>query len=314
MRRLLLGLLGAGALLSFTSSPATVAAAGEPPGRGCSQDVCVFVLDRGQITAFDTPGLGPAEFQRINNQGQIVGSYMKGADAPLAGYLRDERGRITQIAVPGAVTTSPLGIDDHGEIVGNFQREVGGAFHGFLRDERGRYTTIDVPGAVATQAFGINNRGQVVGGYTGADGVPHGYLWTGGRVTTIDGPQGTGATLTSVNDRGQIVGVYQPSAATPGRLDGFLLGEGRYTPFDLDDAALTVPLGINNRGEIAGFTGAQFTATAASQAHGFVLRRGAGGPATRIDVPGGLATGALGINDRGSIVGVYVRSETAPSA
>lgn len=313
MRRLLIGLLGVGALLSFTSLPTGAAAVGNSPGRSCTHDVCVFVLDRGHLTAFDTPGLGPAEFQRINNRGQIVGSYTKGADAALAGYLRDERGRITQVAVPGAVVTSPLGIDDRGEIVGNYQEEVGGAFHGFLRDERGRYTTIEVPGATATQALGINNRDQVVGDYAGADGVAHGYVWTAGDFTTIDGPQGTGATLTNVNDRGQIVGVYLPSAGTPGRIDGFLLSEGRYTTFDLDDAALTVPLGINNRGEIAGFTGEQFAATAASHAHGFVLRQGAGGPATPIDVPGGLATGAMGINDRGSTVGVYVASEAAQS-
>jgi probable HAF family extracellular repeat protein len=241
-----------------------------------------------------------------------VGSYSKGQGRPLAGYLRDHRGRVTEIAVPGAVGTSPLDNNDRGEIVGNYQVEVGGPLRGFLRDARGRFRTIQVPGAVRTQAYGINNRGQVVGDYYKADGVPHGYLWTGGRFTTIDGPAGTGATLTNLNDRGQLIGVYG-DPTDPGTLGGFVLSRGRYATFDPDDNALTVPLGINNRGEIAGYTAARFGATEDADAHGFVLRKGAGGPITRIDVPGALGTGAIGIDDRGRIVGVYLNPDAAPS-
>ena len=152
----------------------------------------VFVLDKGRFSAFDAPGQEAAEFQRINNRGQIVGSYSTGRDAPLAGYLRDQRGRFTEIAVPGAVATAPLGNNDRGELVGNYQVEVGGAIRGFLRDRRGRFRTIPVPGAVSTQAYGINNHGQVVGDYQDAAGSFHGYLWTGGRFTTIDGRRAAG--------------------------------------------------------------------------------------------------------------------------
>jgi probable HAF family extracellular repeat protein len=179
----------------------------------------VFVLDKGRFTAFDAPGQEAAEFQRINNRGEIVGSYSTARDAPLAGYLRDKRGRFTEIAVPGAVATAPLDNNDRGELVGNYQVEVGGALRGFLRDRRGRYTTIQVPGSLQTQAAGINNRGQVVGDYQDAAGRFHGYLWTRGRFTTIDGPAGTGASLTNLNDRGQIIGLYAPPGPdTPGRL------------------------------------------------------------------------------------------------
>jgi probable HAF family extracellular repeat protein len=272
----------------------------------------VFVLDKGRFTAFDAPGQEAAEFQRINNRGEIVGSYSTARDAPLAGYLRDKRGRFTEIAVPGAVATAPLDNNDRGELVGNYQVEVGGALRGFLRDRRGRYTTIQVPGSLQTQAAGINNRGQVVGDYQDAAGRLHGYLWTRGRFTTIDGPAGTGATLTNLNDRGQIIGLYAPTG-DPTRLDGFVLSRGRYTTFDPDDNALTLPLGINDRGMIAGYTAAQFDATADANAHGFLLRRGAGGPVTRIDVPGALGTGAMGINDRGQVVGVYINPDAAPT-
>ena len=279
---------------------------------GVRSQLPVFVLDKGRFTAFDAPGDGAVEFQRINNRGEIVGSYSKGPDAPLAGYLRDRRGRFTEIAVPGAVETTPLDNNDRGELVGNYQVTVGGALRGFLRDRRGRYTTIRMPGSVQTQAYGINNRGQVVGDYYRADGVPHGYLWDRGRFITFDGPAGTGATLTNLNDRGQLIGVYG-DPTDPGTIDGFLLSRGRYTTFDLADNALTFPLGINNRGEIAGYTAARFGATEDADAHGFVLRKGAGGPVTRIDVPGALGTGAMGIDDRGRIVGVYLNPDAAPT-
>lgn len=50
-------------------------------------------------------------------------------------------------------------------------------------------------------------------------------------------------------------------------------------------------------------------------AHGFLLRRRPGGPVTAIDVPGGaVRTIALGINDRGQIVGTYERSAAGPDA
>jgi probable HAF family extracellular repeat protein len=143
------------------------------------------------------PGQGSAEFQRINNRGEVVGSYSKGQGRGQGGYVRDRRGRITSFDLPGAASTAPLDNNDRGELVGNYQVELGGALRGFLRDARGRYTTIQVPGSVATQAYAINNRGQVVGGYTGPDGVSHGYLWSRGRFSTIDGPVGTGATLTT---------------------------------------------------------------------------------------------------------------------
>jgi probable HAF family extracellular repeat protein len=276
----------------------------------------VFVLDKGRFTVFDAPGQGAAEFQRINNRGQIVGAYTKQrlpAGAVFGGYLRDRRGRITTFDVPGVASTTPLDNNDRGEIVGNAQVEVGGALRGFLRDQSGRSTTIQVPGSLQTQAYGINNRGQVVGDYQDAAGRFHGYLWTRGRFTTIDGPAGTGATLTNLNDRGQIIGLYAPTG-DPARRDGFVLSGGRYTTFDLDAAtALTLPLGINNRGMIAGFTAARFDATADANAHGFVLRQGGGGPVTRIDVPGALGTGAMGINDRGQVVGLYINPKAAPS-
>jgi probable HAF family extracellular repeat protein len=128
-----------------------------------------FVRDkRGGITQFDVPGARATVASKINNRGQIVGSYSENT-----AFVADPNARR----------------------------------RGFLLD-KGRFTRIDVAGALITQAFGINERGQVVGEYKDAGGRFHGFLWERGRFTTIDGPDGTGASAANINDRGRIVGAY----------------------------------------------------------------------------------------------------------
>jgi uncharacterized membrane protein len=102
---------------------------------------------------------------------------------------------------------------------------------------------------------------------TGADGVPHGFVWRRCRYTTV---------------------------AVPG-------------------APLTFPLAVNNRGQIVGFSALRFALEEDSDTHGFVLRNGADGALTRIDVPGAFGSGATGINDHGTIVGLCGNPDAAQS-
>jgi probable HAF family extracellular repeat protein len=165
---------------------------------------------------------------------------------------------------------------------------------------------------VTTQAFGINNQGLVVGDYDRADGVRHGFVWRRGRFTTIDGPRGTGATLTDLDDRGRVIGVSSGDPANPGTAAGFQLQRRRYTTVAVPGAPLTFPLAVNNRGQIVGFSALRFALEEDSDTHGFLLRNGAGGAFTRIDVPGAFGSGATGINDHGTIVGLYGNPDAAP--
>jgi probable HAF family extracellular repeat protein len=65
-----------------------------------------------------------------------------------------------------------------------------GLFLGALNQAKGEsnysYTTFKVPGSTATFPYAINSSGQIVGNYLDANGVPHGFLLSGGAYTTFD--------------------------------------------------------------------------------------------------------------------------------
>jgi hypothetical protein len=263
----------------------------------------VFVLDRGRLAAFDAPGGGSAEFPRMNERGQIAGSYAK-SDGGLGGYLRDAHGRFGLFDVSGATKTTPLDVNDRGEVVGNACGPCDGAYRGFRRDASGRLATFRVPGSVSTQAFSIDDRGRIAGDYQDVNGAIHGYIWQNGRSVTVDIDGAAGTTITALNERGQTVGIYLD---VTGAYHGFFRSaRGRITTIDAASVVLTLPLGLNNRGQIVGLTSTSPSFDPGDgEIHGFLLGNGPGGPFTRIDVPGASDTGATGIDDRGRIVGVY---------
>jgi probable HAF family extracellular repeat protein len=212
--------------------------------------------------------------------------------------------------VPGAKATQPQGINNRGQIVGKYSNTTGdmtapGALiRGFLLD-RGRYLRLDFPGAITSQAYDINDRGQVVGEYKDADGVFHGYVWERGRFRTIDVPGQPGTTTaTGINNHGQITGQAGPLEA---RI-GFLLDRGRFTTFTVPGAQVTFAFGINDQGQIVGYSATSLTATTAS---GFL--RDARGRFTAINRPGATITAAFDINNRGQIVGFAPIADTPPS-
>lgn len=321
-RRLLAAAAIGTALAGAVTVPAAAQQAGPPPAAASrtapASPTPVFTLDRGKFTAFDIPfGEFGGDSVSVNDEGQIAGSYYDAPDATcLRGFLRDERGRFTRIDYPGQGTTQLLDINNRGQMVGNHRPSVSGGcsddvpLQGFLREADGHYTAITIPGARQVQAVGINNRGQIAGDVVGEDGTERGYVRTGGRITTIGGPPGAvGASAFDINDNGQVVGIY---ADASGALHGFALSRGRYTTIDEPGAPFTFPFGINDRGQIAGLTTRSLPLGTASDAHGFVLRQGAGGPFTAVDVPGAtLGTAAFHISDAGVVVGVYANPASA---
>jgi uncharacterized membrane protein len=305
-------------------TPNAVSVTTKPPEASPRSYQPGFVLDGGRYRAFDSPdpsvGLFPTG---INNRGEITGEYLR-PDGE-SGLYRDRRGRISSFDVPGAMGTEAVRISDRGQIVGEYSNDTpfvneSAAVHAYVTD-RGRFVRLDVPGAELTNALGVSDRGWVVGAHV-EKGTPrnpdgtyqefHGYLWRDGRFRTIDVPGARGTELYEINDRGDIVGVY--AGRRLGEQHGFLLDRrGRITEIDVPGGQYTIPFGLNDRGQVVGYTVDIGPDGIPTNIHGFALLRGVNGPVTRVDFPGAPQTAALGINDRGRIVGAYENPNLAPS-
>jgi probable HAF family extracellular repeat protein len=125
---------------------------------------------------------------------------------------------------------------------------------------------------MVTSDSGVNDRAQVVGGYTDTDGTVHGYLWDRGRFTTLDVPGAVTTVAFDINNRVQVVGQYQD---TGGRVHGFLWERGRFT---IIDAPLTTTQGINDLGQIVGYSATDLDLTGA---RGFLLAKACGARSPR---------------------------------
>jgi probable HAF family extracellular repeat protein len=106
-----------------------------------------------------------------------------------------------------------------------------------------------------------------VGEYVDDRLVSRGFLLERGRFTRIDVPGSKGTNAAKINNRGQIVGVYSDTSP------------------DLGDRPDSDPTDPNYK------------------LRGFLLDKH--GRLTRIDFPGARSSQAVGINDRGQVVGEY---------
>jgi hypothetical protein len=294
----------------------------------------VFVLDKGRYTVFDAPREGANELVDVNARGDVAGTYTMdldetGSEFTSRGFLRDRRGRVTLFDYPGAEPVDPgparirprtfvNKINNRGQIVGNAFVPAPSDDDGrraYLRRPDGRFATIRVPGAVTTQALGLDDQGRVVGDYLDRNGVYHGYLWKRGRFTTVDVPRSTGTTITAINDHGEMVGSYSGADGT--RHAFFRDRRGHITTIDARGVDYTVPLDIDDRGRVVGFTGNGSANDPnridTTTVHGFAYKKGPEDALTPIDVPGAPNTLASGIDDRGRIAGFYLNPNFTPS-
>jgi hypothetical protein len=130
----------------------------------------------------------------------------------------------------------------------------------------------EVPGAAITAHLGINNLGQITGTFIDA------------TAPNPDGASDTGHGF--VQDR-----------------------RGHTTSFDVPGASLTLPNGINDRGQIAGAYVDTDGAASPGSVHGFIRdRRGA---IITFEVPFWRLHNVSDINNRGQIVGYYDRPDFA---
>jgi hypothetical protein len=163
------------------------------------------------------------------------------------------------------------------------------------------FQTVTYPGGSSTKVFGINDAETIVGSYFTA-GHEAGFIRTKGQVWTSIVYPGTDVTRTQllgINNTGQIVGCYYTVTVPYGCYSGFLLSGGVFTQISYPGAAITMPTGINDAGDIVGWTG--------TPARGFLLRDGV---FTTFEYPSAASTYAsgLGPEPNPTVVGSFAAS------
>ncbi len=201
---------------------------------------------------------------------------------------------------PPTAFTWAYGINNLGAVVGTVG--VGPVDYGFKRFSGGalKYPILD-PNNSGYNTFitGINDAGTMVGGYTGTDGLVHGFVDQAGTFTTVDVGSGNQTEITGINYKGDLVGMVNFGAG------GFVIVGGVVTQFKVAGATVTFAYGIAADDAVVG------CATKDGQNLFFV--RSSGGGIRLFGVQGAFGTCAHGINNRaGAIVGFYQTAQDAP--
>ncbi len=94
-----------------------------------------FLLDHGAFTSYDVSASigGGSQFNRINDAGDIIGTFQDNATGALRGFLLQGgiKGQFVELDYPAATETIPWGINNAGMIVGSYV-DADGFRHGFL--------------------------------------------------------------------------------------------------------------------------------------------------------------------------------------
>ncbi len=250
----------------------------------------------------------------VNNSGDLLvenEAWRNGRKETLQNTFKDKEYRATEA----------VGMNDQGVVAGNVTGEADGAylveFSRAVVWRRGKMTPLPLMRNMETVAAGINNKGEIAGyGFEQTNDAladtAWAFLFRKGKITKI----GHGRAV-CLNDHGQVLVQWSDPSAF--RLYAKELGQTIGTP--VSDTYLwhngtkrpiTIPqgygsfetfAGINNRGEFAG----QISTGHLSRYYGadtidraFVWRLGK----TRVlGTLGGEASKALGINNRGQVVG-----------
>jgi hypothetical protein len=203
----------------------------------------------------------------------------------------------TTIDVPGAKVTEINGINAAGDMVGFYGQNDIGPNSGFLYSN-GAFTYFDYPGQTVTVPGGINDSGLIVGYATqNADKrfKVVGFLYDGTTFTKLRDGNDTATYGFGINNAGIVVG----RAGNLNVARAFQMRNNQYKTISFPGQYTSSDaVGINNLGQIAGFT-------SGGTLNGYLYKSGKFQP---INFPGAVETAALGINDNGIVVGWYAIS------
>lgn len=230
----------------------------------------------------------------INDSGQVAGT--SGTRAVL--YAN---GSVTNLGtLPGGLSSQGLGINNSGQVVGN--SGTSGAQRGFIYSNNTMTALGSLTGGIS-HAYGINDSGLAVGSSVASNGRLHAVLYgPGGTPTDLGTLGGPESHAYAINNSDQVVG-YASALVTYYDVYGnpYVVEETHAFLHDgntindlgtLGDSTYSYASGINNNGQVVGWSGA----------NAFLYSGGV--MASLGTLPGQNSfSKAFGINDSGQIVG-----------
>ncbi|MFC4056575.1 hypothetical protein ACFOY4_43400 [Actinomadura syzygii] len=249
----------------------------------------------------------------MNDQGVVAG-YGDVANGLSHAIRWNRDGRIVDLGtLPGGTYSYAYGINDRGDIVG-YANTAGGDNRAVRWAADGSITDLGgLPGHASSYAYGINDKRDVVGSVPIRSKIYHAAKWqTGGTVSDIGTDSPLPATsAVAINNHGVVAGyTYEVS---PGHYVEAVTWAAAGTTAVVLPALGGADLrssanGINDRGEIVGYSQSGSGAPTNYPFHATLWRPGASAPTDLGTLPGGDSSVANGVNAAGVVVGASATS------
>lgn len=172
-----------------------------------------FTLLGEELTAFDYPEAALTFADGINNQGEVVGDFVRTFEAalgaeeePFQSFHRNELGEFVELSFPGFAGVLAIDINNHGQIVGGVYTDEF-VQSGFIFDDEG-FRVFNHPDG-ETELLAINDHGAMVGSVFDGDTVRP-FVFDEGGFHDFAFPGAAETTVWSINNQGVLVGEFMP--------------------------------------------------------------------------------------------------------